>query len=99
MLNNNLFQKSKHIIYFYTVYNSLTKINCVTFIESVWIYCLLSVLCVLVIFAIVRVIIFGPSNFIDECLELFGDSNKQTWVFLVAGSKGWDNYRHQVYKC
>ncbi|XP_060880639.1 legumain-like isoform X2 [Metopolophium dirhodum] len=64
--------------------------------KSVWIYCLLSVLCVLVIFSIIKVIIVGPSNFIDECLELFGGANKQTWVFLVAGSKGWDNYRHQA---
>jgi hypothetical protein len=56
----------------------------------------LCVLCVLLIFAMVKVIIVGPSDFIDECLELVGGGTKQTWVFLVAGSKGWDNYRHQV---
>ncbi|CAH1731597.1 unnamed protein product [Aphis gossypii] len=64
--------------------------------KSVWIYCLLSVLCVLVIFSIVKVIIVGPNEFINECLELFGGDTKQNWVFLVAGSKGWDNYRHQA---
>ncbi|XP_026820050.1 legumain-like isoform X1 [Rhopalosiphum maidis] len=64
--------------------------------KSVLVYCLLCVLCVLLIFAIVKVIIVGPSDFIDECLEFVGGSTKQTWVFLVAGSKGWDNYRHQA---
>jgi len=51
---------------------------------------------VLAIFALVKIIIVGPSNFIDECLEIIGGAKKETWVFLVAGSKGWDNYRHQV---
>jgi len=31
----------------------------------------------------------------DESNNRYGFPGKQ-WVVLVAGSKGWDNYRHQV---
>lgn len=32
---------------------------------------------------------------LDFALEMGGANGKQ-WVMLVAGSKTWDNYRHQV---
>lgn len=65
------------------------------FLESVWISFIISFMLVLVICIIVKFNV-GPNNMIDDFLDLINGSKKQTWVFLVAGSKGFDNYRHQV---
>lgn len=69
----------------------------IIFSEWVWLCgILLGILLMLSIFIIVTVIVIGPSNFVDECLELVAGYKRETWVFLIAGSKGWNNYRHQV---
>lgn len=70
------------------------------FVESVWNTSIIYLCLLLIIICVVVIKFFGgPRNFIDYCLEIInGDIKKHTWVFLVAGSKGFDNYRHQVYK-
>ncbi|VVC45938.1 Peptidase C13, legumain [Cinara cedri] len=70
------------------VYNNILKK------KSVWIYCTLSLLLVFIIL-IVAIAVIGPSNLIDVYQEIFYGSRKN-WVFLVAGSHGWSNYRHQA---
>lgn len=66
------------------------------YVENMWIYALILLLLILLIAILIIVTIVGPSDFIDVFLELFGGSQRKTWVLLVAGSKGWSNYRHQV---
>uniref|UniRef100_A0A2S2QIZ0 legumain n=1 Tax=Sipha flava TaxID=143950 RepID=A0A2S2QIZ0_9HEMI len=65
-------------------------------LKYLWIILTLSLILVLLtIFIAAMIIKIGPSNFIDKCLELL-ESKRETWVILVAGSKGWYNYRHQA---
>lgn len=78
--------------------NQLNKMYFLLFIESVWIPSIIYFCLLLIIFVVIK-FFGGPRNFIDYCQEIInGDTKKHTWVFLVAGSKGFDNYRHQVYK-